>query len=53
MVDLAVDGVTALECVHAARPDAIVLTLMMPRMDGLQSLRALRAEPACAFPRVL
>jgi len=48
VVDLAVDGVTALECVHAARPDAIVLNRMIPRMDGLQCLRALRAEPAYA-----
>lgn len=48
MVDLAVDGETALECVHAVRPDAILLDLMMPGMNGRQFLQALRQEPAYA-----
>jgi DNA-binding response OmpR family regulator len=48
VVDLAVDGVNALECVRAALPDAIVLNYVMPRMNGLQCLQALRAEPAYA-----
>jgi len=46
VVDLAVDGETALERVHAARPDAILLDLMMPGMNGRQFLQALREEPA-------
>jgi len=46
VVDLAVDGETALERVHAARPDAILLDLMMPGMNGRQFLLALREEPA-------
>ncbi len=45
-VDIAVDGAHALERVHAARPDAILLDLMMPGMNGRQFLRALREEPA-------
>ena len=45
-VDLAVDGESALERVHAARPDAILLDLMMPGMNGRQFLQALRDEPA-------
>jgi DNA-binding response OmpR family regulator len=45
VVDLAVDGETALERVHAARPDAILLDLMMPGMNGRQFLQALRGEP--------
>jgi DNA-binding response OmpR family regulator len=48
VVDLAVDGETALERVHAARPDAILLDLMMPGMNGRQFLQALREEPAFA-----
>jgi len=48
VVDLAVDGETALERVHAARPDAILLDLMMPGMNGRQFLQALREEPAYA-----
>ena len=45
VVDLAVDGKTALECVQAARPDVILLDLMMPGMNGRQFLQALREEP--------
>jgi two-component system response regulator MprA len=33
-VMLASDGLEALECVERARPDLILLDLMMPRMDG-------------------
>lgn len=46
VVDLAVDGETALERVHAMRPDAILLDLMMPGMNGRQFLQALREQPA-------
>jgi DNA-binding response OmpR family regulator len=48
VVDLAVDGESALERVHAARPDAILLDLMMPGMNGRQFLQALRGDPAYA-----
>jgi len=44
VVDLAVDGESALERVHAARPDAILLDLMMPGMNGRQFLQALRGD---------
>jgi DNA-binding response OmpR family regulator len=53
VVDLAVDGETALERVHAARPDAILLDLMMPGMNGRQFLQALRDEPAFAHVPVM
>jgi two-component system response regulator MprA len=46
IVDLAVDGESALERVHAARPDAILLDLMMPGMNGRQFLQILREIPA-------
>ncbi|WP_188828717.1 response regulator transcription factor [Nocardia camponoti] len=42
-IDLAVDGVDALEKVAAARPDALVLDVMMPRLDGLEVCRRLRS----------
>jgi len=53
VVDIAVDGRDALDRVHAAPPDAILLDLMMPGMNGRQFLRALRAEPAYASIQVL
>ncbi|MBD8506094.1 response regulator transcription factor [Hoyosella sp. G463] len=43
-VDLAVDGVDALEQVSATSPDAIVLDVMMPRLDGLEVCRRLRSQ---------
>ncbi|MBF4996549.1 response regulator transcription factor [Nocardia aobensis] len=42
-VELAVDGVDALEKVSASRPDALVLDVMMPRLDGLEVCRRLRS----------
>jgi two-component system response regulator MprA len=42
-VDLANDGLAALEAVTAQRPDAMVLDVMMPRLDGLEVCRRMRA----------
>ncbi|MFI6868289.1 response regulator transcription factor [Nocardia sp. NPDC050406] len=42
-VDLAVDGADALEKVVGQRPDALVLDVMMPRLDGLEVCRRLRS----------
>ncbi|MFM1723421.1 MULTISPECIES: response regulator transcription factor [Rhodococcus] len=42
-VELAVDGMDALEKVAASRPDALVLDVMMPRLDGLEVCRRLRS----------
>ena len=42
-VELATDGQDALEKVAAARPDAMVLDVMMPRVDGLEVCRRLRS----------
>jgi two-component system, OmpR family, response regulator MprA len=41
-VDLASDGQQALDSVQSARPDAMVLDVMMPRLDGLEVCRRLR-----------
>ena len=41
-VELASDGQQALDAVRSARPDAIVLDVMMPRLDGLEVCRRLR-----------
>ncbi len=42
-VELAQDGVEALEAISHDRPDAVVLDVMMPRMDGLEVCRQLRS----------
>jgi len=42
-VDLASDGQAALDAVTAQRPDAMVLDVMMPRLDGLEVCRRMRA----------
>ena len=43
-VEIAADGVQALESVRAAEPDAMILDVSMPRLDGLQTCRLLRAD---------
>ena len=42
-VELAVDGMDALEKTASQRPDALVLDVMMPRLDGLEVCRRLRS----------
>ncbi|GAA1971918.1 response regulator transcription factor [Amycolatopsis minnesotensis] len=42
-VELANDGAQALESIVANRPDALVLDVMMPRLDGLEVARRLRS----------
>ncbi len=39
------DGVECLEVVHQARPDAVTLDVVMPRLDGLRTAARLRADP--------
>jgi two-component system response regulator MprA len=42
-VDLAQDGLEALDLIATDRPDALVLDVMMPRLDGLEVCRRLRS----------
>jgi len=43
-VTVAGDGVEALDRVERDRPDAVVLDVLMPRLDGLETCRRLRAR---------
>ena len=41
----ACDGVQAMACVRQDKPDLIILDWMLPRMDGVEVCKALRADP--------
>jgi CheY-like chemotaxis protein/anti-sigma regulatory factor (Ser/Thr protein kinase) len=47
-VDAAGDGLAALSCLRAVRPDLVVTDMQMPRMDGLALVEAVKGE----FPSV-
>lgn len=49
----AADGLAALEVAREARPDLILLDVMLPRLDGYQVLERLRADAATAEIPVL
>ena len=40
------DGLAALEAIRARPPDLVVSDVMMPRLDGVAMIKALRADPA-------
>jgi DNA-binding NarL/FixJ family response regulator len=49
VVGLAEDGAEAVELVRSQQPDVVLMDLRMPRLDGVEATRAIRAEhPAVA-----
>ena len=52
-VRTAFDGVEALDVANEFHPDLVLLDLGMPRMDGYEACRRLRAQPWCARTRVV
>jgi twitching motility two-component system response regulator PilH len=44
-VTVASDGVEALERIQTHRPDLVVLDIVMPRMNGYEVCRRLKADP--------
>jgi len=47
-VDVAGDGITALEKARTLRPDIVFLDLRLPKLDGLAVLERLRADTSTA-----
>ena len=43
-VDVAYDGIQALDSIRSRRYDGVILDVMMPRMDGFEVLKHIRAE---------
>ncbi len=43
-VEVASDGLLGLDLVHKFRPDAVVLDLMLPKMNGVELMKQLRSE---------
>ena len=53
-VKAAPDGAAALEQIRGERPDLLIADIMMPRMDGLEMLSAIRSDPlTCEIPVLL
>ena len=49
----AADGVAAVELARSWRPDAVVTDVLMPRMDGFDVCRRLRADPELKDVRIV
>jgi len=47
-VELASDGEEGLRLAHSARPDVILLDMLLPKLGGVEVLRALKADRATA-----
>jgi adenylate cyclase len=52
-VIVAEDGEQALAKVHEALPDLILLDIMMPKIDGLEVVKRLKADPSLPFIPVI
>jgi len=53
LVGEAADGSTALEMIRRSRPDVALLDIRLPGLDGVQTLRAIVADPALTGTRVV
>ncbi len=47
------DGEEGLARIQADRPDLVVLDVMMPKLDGFEVCKAVRADPTLAGVRIL
>lgn len=47
------DGVEALEKIPALLPDLVLLDIMMPKMDGIETVKRVKADPSLPFIPVI
>ncbi len=47
-VEIAYDGIEAMEKINTLRPDLVLLDIMMPQMDGFEVLEKLKDSPDTA-----
>ena len=45
------DGAEALEKIRELLPDLVLLDIMMPKMDGIETVKRLKADPRCRSSR--
>src|SRR5438309_9928281 len=43
------DGIEALEKIGALLPDLVLLDVMMPKLDGIETVKRLKADPSLPF----
>ena len=48
----AVDGQDALEKIHEVAPDVVTIDVMMPRLDGFDTVARLRADPRTSHLKI-
>lgn len=46
VVDVATDGIDCMNRIGRSRPDIVLMDIMMPRLDGLETIRLLRQNRA-------
>jgi class 3 adenylate cyclase len=47
------DGLEALEKIRELRPDLVLLDVMMPKLDGIETVKRLKADPSLPFIPVI
>jgi adenylate cyclase len=47
------DGIAALDKIRELLPDLVLLDIMMPRLDGIETLQRLKADPSLPFIPVI